>query len=311
MDELSNNVLIQLPEILSWSAQVVSKAGVKDFTKQIEEEIKNAIGVANDGDGFLGNSQPLIYNIPKSVLEAVKAIRIAGQFPYYLSRIVGCWFAIKYGKKLTPAALGEICNLKFEKQFLEQVAEACAVVLDKKTLLANPKRVALLKKAYEYGYFSEKVYKGCAQCTLNALYEVNGKKNPEVFRMATTLSAGMGLFGDGVCGGYSGGLLYLGSYSGRRLEFIDNDEEQKKLAMRLAELLHKKFIETYKTVICREIQCGIFGRFYNLRNVCEKQKFENDGAHTMDKCPAVVGTAAMWVTEILLDEGYINFDHCL
>lgn len=299
-------VAAKLGEIKDWCQNAMQMADVASFSGQVEEEINRALRFFEVSPAAAAVPSPDMQTIPLSVLDAVRVIRLAGQLPYYLTRAIGCWFAAKYGRKVSPAEIGEICGMTFEVQFLHQAADACAAVLDKKPLLEAPKRVALLKKAYEAGYYNEKVFRGCAQCTLAALFDVIGNKNPEVFRMTNTFASGMGLFGDGPCGGYSGGLLFLGHYAGRRLEHIEGDKEEKDLAMKLSDLLHTKFIETYGTVICHGIHRDIFGREFHIRNADEKQGFEDAGAHQKDKCPAVVGTAAMWTVEILLDEGFVE-----
>jgi C_GCAxxG_C_C family probable redox protein len=156
------------------------------------------------------------------------------------------------------------------------------------------------------GYRYEKECRGCAQCTIAAMFGVTGKKEEHLFRAANGFAAGMGLFGDGVCGGYSGGLLYMGTYAGRRFEFFDNDKAEKDLSMRLAEKLHTRFMETYGSVICHDIHRDIFGRAFFIRDPEEKTAFEEAGAHKKDKCPAVVGTAAQWTAEILMEEGFLS-----
>lgn len=111
--------------------------------------------------------------------------------------------------------------------------------------------------------------------------------------------------GDSACGGYSGGLLALGLFAGRRPEFIDADLEEREAIMRMSRKLYKKFAEAYGSCICHGIQKEIFGRAFHLSRPEEKEAFEQAGAHTLDKCTAVVGAACAWVTEILLDEGFL------
>lgn len=50
-----------------------------------------------------------------------------------------------------------------------------------------------MKAAYEKGYYYEKAYRGCAQCTLAALADVLGNRNDHLFRQANILAAGMGV----------------------------------------------------------------------------------------------------------------------
>jgi len=158
-----------------------------------------------------------------------------------------------------------------------------------------------LKKAYDLGFEYEKVYKGCSQCVLAAIQDLFDARNDEVFRAASGLAGGAGLCGDGCCGGYSGGVMALSQFHGRtREKFLDPDRTRKK-SFDLAKKLHDKFIAEYGSVICRDIQQKIFGRAFYIRDADEFRKFEEAGAHDK-KCPAVVGNAARWVAEILMEE---------
>jgi hypothetical protein len=49
------------------------------------------------------------------------------------------------------------------------------------------------------------------------------------------------------------------------------------------------------------VQQKVFGRTFNLQDRIEYKAFEEAGAHT-DKCPEVVGKAALWTAKIILDD---------
>jgi len=158
-----------------------------------------------------------------------------------------------------------------------------------------------LKKAYDLGFEYEKVYRGCSQCVLAAVQDLFEVKNDDVFRAASGLAGGIGLCGDGCCGAYTGGVMVLGQLYGRvRENFLDPNRTRKR-TFDLAKKLHDKFIAEYGTVICRDIQQKIFGRPFYIRDADDFKKFEEAGAHE-DKCPSVVGNAAGWVAEILMEE---------
>jgi hypothetical protein len=159
----------------------------------------------------------------------------------------------------------------------------------------------LAKKAYELGFSYEKTYRGCAQGTLAALQDATGIKDDQLFRSASSLASGGGLTCAGSCGGFSAGLMFIGSLLGRRREHFDNDNEFKYLSFELGRKLHDKFIETYGTVICSEIHRKLFGRTYDLYDAIDKQQFNDDGAHA-DKCTSVVAQAAAWTIELVYDE---------
>jgi hypothetical protein len=116
----------------------------------------------------------------------------------------------------------------------------------------------------------------------------------------------MALCGDGACGGYSGGIMIMGSFIGRRFEMLEvnGDKEAQSQAYQMAQRLHDKFIETYGSVICADIHKQIFGKSFCLRSKEVRKEFEEAGAH-LDKCTTVVAMAASWVADILSDEGFL------
>lgn len=159
----------------------------------------------------------------------------------------------------------------------------------------------LIKTAYEKGCFYEKKYRGCAQCTVAALFDVLNIKNDTVFKAASGLASGGGLSCEGPCGGYSGGVMVMSMIIGRRFDFFEDDEDYKRTSFRMAKRLQEKFFDEYGTITCKEIHKKIFGRGYDLWNVDDKAQFELDGAH-VDKCTNAVGLGASWSMEILLEE---------
>ncbi len=157
------------------------------------------------------------------------------------------------------------------------------------------------KKAFDLGFKYEKVYRGCSQCVLAAIQDLFGKKNDDVFRAASGLTGGVGLCGDGCCGAYTGGVMALSQIYGRTRENFSDPDRTRKKSFDLAKKLHDRFIAEYGSVICRDIQQKIFGRPFYIRDEDDFAKFEKAGAHD-DKCPSVVGKAAQWVAEIMLEE---------
>ena len=156
-------------------------------------------------------------------------------------------------------------------------------------------------KAYELGFFYEKEYKGCAQCTLAALQEAFEMPNDSLFRAGSALSGGGCSTCAGSCGAYVGAVMFIGSILGRRREFFDNDEALKTTSSDLAKELYDLFVQEYGSIICNRIHKDIFGRTYDFFDPVEKQQFEDDGAHTV-KCTAVVAKAAKWCVELLYPE---------
>lgn len=243
-----------------------------------------------------------------AIFEAIHAVRMTGELPYWLSKAAACLFA--NNKDLDGQGLRDAIRdrggLLREPDAVQLIYKQC-IDMRSGSIMEDVRRVNVLKEAYRDGYHYEKVCRGCAQCTIAALFGVTGKREEHLFRAANGFAAGMGLFGDGVCGGYSGGLLYMGTYAGRRFEFFDADKAEKDLSMHMADKLHSRFIETYGSVICHDIHRDIFGRAFYIREADQKEAFEKSGAHTADKCTAVVATASMWTAEILMEEGFLDY----
>jgi C_GCAxxG_C_C family probable redox protein len=159
----------------------------------------------------------------------------------------------------------------------------------------------LLKEAYELGFSYERDYRSCAQCTVGSIQDALGMRNDFIFKASYGLSGGFANIGDGTCGGYSGGSMMISLFFGRRREFFDGDEENKRCTKDIVKRLHDIFVDKYGTVICKDIQQKIFGRSYNLRDSSEMARFDAAGGHT-DKATTVVGLAAQWAVDLILEE---------
>jgi C_GCAxxG_C_C family probable redox protein len=163
----------------------------------------------------------------------------------------------------------------------------------------------LVEKAYRLGKDYEKTYRGCSQCVMAALQDVLNIKNDAIFKAATGLAGGTGLTCDSGCGGYTGAVLVLSSLIGRERNNFSDPEGIRFKTHELVRKFRQKFIQEYGSVVCRDIQNKILGRYYFLADPQEGEKFHNAGAHDVH-CPEVVGKAAKWMTEIILEEGLLK-----
>jgi C_GCAxxG_C_C family probable redox protein len=161
------------------------------------------------------------------------------------------------------------------------------------------------EKAYELGKEYEKTCKGCSQCVIAALQDALGIRNDDIFKAATGLAGGGCGTLDGSCGAYVGSIMVLGSLVGReRDKFADSEIiAPDGRAFRLFRKFRDKYIKEYGSVVCRNIQTKVLGRPYYLVDPDEWQKFEAAGGHGDKGCPEVVGKAARWMAEIILEEG--------
>jgi C_GCAxxG_C_C family probable redox protein len=159
-------------------------------------------------------------------------------------------------------------------------------------------------RAYTLGKEYEKTYRGCSQCVIAALQDALENRNDDLFKAATGLAGGTGLAGDNGCGAYTGAVLVLGSFLGRERNNFSDPEGIRLKTHQLARKFRERFIQEYGSVICRDIQNKILGRYYYLADPQEYEKFHNAGAHDIH-CPEVVGKAARWMAELLWEEDLI------
>jgi len=125
-------------------------------------------------------------------------------------------------------------------------------------------------------------------------------RNDIIFKAATALAGGGARAIDGSCGAYTGAILFFGSIVGRERNDFKDEAKVRLQTHDLAKRLHDKFIEEYGSVVCQNIQTKTMGRSYYLIDPDEYKKFLDAGAHDI-YCPDVVGKAAKWAAEILLE----------
>ena len=173
-------------------------------------------------------------------------------------------------------------------------------------------RQELLDKVYELGSDFEKNSGSCSQSTVAALHELLDIDDVLV-KASTSLCGGSAEQFLGTCGTLSGGIMVLDYFFGRPVEKMSYQEriqaniDALHSAFETPLLLADKFVNGYGVIICAQIQRQLFGRFFYLLDPDEREKFvEAGGTSDPDKCRRVVGNAARWVIEILLDKGAIK-----
>lgn len=93
------------------------------------------------------------------------------------------------------------------------------------------------------------------------------------------------------------GLVHGRDLSGQDDPEIYRDRQWK--SQSLARKLHDRFVEEYGTVLCKEIQTKLLGRHYNT---WDREELDELVARGMTECAEVVGKAAQWTIEILIEE---------
>jgi C_GCAxxG_C_C family probable redox protein len=170
----------------------------------------------------------------------------------------------------------------------------------------------LLEKAGELGVAYEKNSGSCSQCTAAALREILGFEDV-VVKVATSSCGGQAGLSTGACGGVVGGTIVLDYYLGRNADMVSATEmipggmAALGRAMEAARSLCGRFVRQYGSILCPAIQTSIYGRSFNLQDPADWKAFEAAGAHTdPSKCMSVVGNAARWTLEILIEQGVVT-----
>lgn len=174
-------------------------------------------------------------------------------------------------------------------------------------------REDLLKKVYDLGARYEQHSYSCSQSTVAALYEF--LDFPDVLvKVACSNAAGTAWQLVGTCGGLVGGIMVLDYYFGRPVEHMSSTEVVQDPNLKdlftsqpIARLLFNKYIDQYGTITCANIQQQTFGRLFYLEDMDEFNKLEQAGGHSdLSKAPAIVGRAAQWTMEILIEKGAVE-----
>ena len=167
----------------------------------------------------------------------------------------------------------------------------------------------LLAEVYEKAFYYEAHHHDCAQCVLLTLQEAFDIPGEDAFKAATGFAGGMGRTGQ-VCGCISGAIFAFGLLWGReKVLFMHPDEKERlsgleALENRIGPIIKKlqaRFREEYDGITCDEIQTKLFGKPYASGTPEDREEMDRLGGHS-EVCPKVVGKAAQWAAEIILDE---------
>lgn len=239
---------------------------------------------------------------------AALAVRASGHYPYYIEKAIaaGVLLAARKGVALSET-LTDVTGLwePDVRYCILQHAER----LQQGFAGEDAAQAAYIKRAYALGFASEKTYRGCGQCAIAALDELLGERHDDIFKSATGFSGGMALCGDGVCGGYAGGMMILSVLRGRAFAPMceNGDKINQYAAYETAQMLHDRFVACYGTPICSRIHERMFesGQSYILRTKARRNEFEEAGAHTV-VCTTVVALACAWTAQIMLKKRLVR-----
>lgn len=136
----------------------------------------------------------------------------------------------------------------------------------------------IVAEAYRLGYEYERQYGGCAQCTVAALQDAIPflAADQGLFRGASCLDGGSTPTGIQNCGSFTGAAMVIGYLCGRRRNGTFEGSTQP--SHNLVRKLYSHFEQRYGSVLCKDV----------------REKAHQD-------CPEVVGLAAQWTAQILVD----------
>ena len=163
----------------------------------------------------------------------------------------------------------------------------------------------LVKEIGRRALFYDK-YSGCSQSVLLALQEGLMIGDQNSFKAATVLSGGVARRGE-TCGALLGALMAVGLVEGRSrmpdtTVYAAACAEADTVATEFQRRVEKEFNlkEPLKSTICWDIQRGIYGRSYDLRDTAQREAFYACGGHGDEGCPKVCRIAAEVAAERLL-----------
>ena len=169
----------------------------------------------------------------------------------------------------------------------------------------------LLEKVFALGVDFERYSGSCSQCTVAALHEILGFE-PVIVKIASSSCGGHAGCSVGTCGAVAGGTIVLDYYLGRPAGLLSTTREIQegqdalKSTMEISRAFCMKFQDEYGSILCPGVQKKIYGRSFNLQDESDWDAFMEAGAHTdPTKCMSVVGNAARWVLEILIEKNAV------
>jgi hypothetical protein len=136
----------------------------------------------------------------------------------------------------------------------------------------------ILEDAFRLGHDYEKRHGGCCRCTVAALQDALPflPADAGLFRAALCLDGGATPTGIQNCGGFTGAGIVLGYLCGRNRG--ESSLGDKGLSQELLRKVYRRYEQEYGSVLCKDVR-----------------------AATKGDCPRVVGDAAKWTAEALLE----------
>jgi hypothetical protein len=168
----------------------------------------------------------------------------------------------------------------------------------------------LFDKAYDLAFNYVKNSHQCSQSTVAPFYHLIGFDN-KIIRALTTASGGHVGQVVGTCEALIGGVAVLDYFLGRdvdEMSFVEpSDLEPEMRANEQALKLHEKFLRKWGATHCAMLTRQIYGRLFWFSDPDELAKSQEAKERVApNNCWDVVGNAAKWTMEILVDNGMVS-----
>jgi C_GCAxxG_C_C family probable redox protein len=182
------------------------------------------------------------------------------------------------------------------------------------------RKQALMNQAYERGMQNEARATDCCQSTIAAIQDTLGCRNDAILKAGSAFAGGVGFTHLGHCGALTGAVMVISQLCGRSGRAFDQDAKRAvndptfdyvraTQGWRYAYEMVERFIIAYGSPICHAVSSQVIGRIEGEAYIRPDSPAKallrakrRVGAHEMEGCPTVVGTAAKWATEIILRE---------
>jgi len=142
-------------------------------------------------------------------------------------------------------------------------------------------------------------YFGCSQTVLAAVADALGLEAEQVFKAMVGLAGGVGITGWGTCGALAGAAAAVSLYLAPDRESYEQDPEARFCVYQAAARVAERFKAHFGAVTCWEVQVGLFGRHFDLRDPEQLREFLDGGF--IWRCEEVVGLAARWAVEAIAE----------
>jgi C_GCAxxG_C_C family probable redox protein len=168
------------------------------------------------------------------------------------------------------------------------------VIIGQETKMKKDDKDSSASKAYKTAFKIHMEAGCCPQGVLCAVQQAVGHVSDDTIKSSHGLSGGGSLYGIGMCGALTGGLIALGTQQGRSVDDIYNTRSVENF--QAGKQLVDKFQREFHGLTCEDLQKQFSGQTWNLWDDDEADKFSDARG---DKCAHAVGKVSEWAVEIM------------